>query len=78
MGPGKRVIECREGFLEEAIWSGRNVQDEDEVTKLRRTGGLSWQSRGWDYVLPMQGACVGSLLGELTSPMLPGVIKIRN
>lgn len=55
MGPDKRVIECKEGFLEEAIWSGRSVQDEDEVAKLRRVGGLPWESRGWHYVPQCRG-----------------------
>ena len=37
--------------------------------------GLPWQSSGYDSALPLHGAQVQSLVGELESLMLPGVAK---
>ena len=37
--------------------------------------GLSWQFSGWDSVLPMQGAWVQFLVGELQSCKIPGCSK---
>ena len=37
--------------------------------------GLPWRSSGYDSALPLQGAQVQSLVGELESLMLPGVAK---
>ena len=43
----------------------------------RRSGfrGLPWWSSGWDSMIPLQGAWVWSLVGELRSHMLCGVAK---
>ena len=37
--------------------------------------GLPWRSSGWHSALPMQGARVRSLVGELGSHMLHGAAK---
>ena len=37
---------------------------------------LPWQSSGWDSVLPMQGAWVQTLIGELRSCMFEAKIYI--
>ena len=37
--------------------------------------GLPWRSSGWHSTLPMQGARVRSLVGELGSHMLHGAAK---
>ena len=40
--------------------------------------GLLWQSRGWNFVLPMPGVQIWSLVGELRSHMLCNVAKTEN
>ena len=46
-----------------------------ECFKKGTKQGPPWQSSGWDSVLPMQGARVRSLVGELRSHMTRGAAK---
>ena len=50
-------------------------EGETKTIKCTQVRGLPWRSSAWDSVLPMQGAQVRSLVGELGSPMLHGVAK---
>ena len=43
-----------------------------------KTVGIPWQSSGWDSELPVQGAQVRSLVGELRSCMPHSAPKNKN
>ena len=42
-------------------------EEEKEEKRKRKLWGIPWLSSGWDSVLPLQGAQVQSLVGELRS-----------
>ena len=53
----------------------QNTNNIHSLASNKEFQGLPWQSSGYDSALPLQGAQVQSLVGELESLMLPGVAK---
>lgn len=72
------AVRTQPQYLSFSFWA--NVTDElykveGNRVKIQYIYGLPWWSSCWDSSLPMQGAWVQSLVKELRSHMLRGMIK---
>ena len=63
---------CNLGVLSLIFFSEKVESMSRELMSRDSDVGLPWWSSGWDSVLPLQGAWVPSLVGELGSCMPHG------